>query len=54
MWYLIWILGVLLAIALAVINVVWLENAGCLDDEKRDNQGPAIPRATGDVPKVDS
>lgn len=33
MWYFTWILGVLLALAFGVINVMWLENEHCLDDE---------------------
>ena len=33
MWYFTWILGVLLAMAFGVINVMWLENEKCLDDE---------------------
>lgn len=36
MWYFAWILGVLLACALGVINVLWLEAryAECFDDEQ--------------------
>jgi cyd operon protein YbgT len=38
MWYFAWILGVLLAVAFGVINVMWLEAEQCLDDSKqRDN-----------------
>lgn len=33
MWYFAWILGVLLAVAFGVINVMWLESERCLDDE---------------------
>lgn len=33
MWYFTWILGVLLALSLGVINVMWLENEKCLDDD---------------------
>jgi len=33
MWYFSWILGVLLALAFGVINVMWLEHEECLDDE---------------------
>lgn len=33
MWYFTWILGVLLALSLGVINVLWLEHEKCLDDE---------------------
>jgi cyd operon protein YbgT len=39
MWYFAWILGVLLAVAFAVINVMWLEAEQCLaatDDESRN------------------
>lgn len=38
MWYFAWILGVLLAVAFAVINVMWLEAEQCLaaaDDNRR-------------------
>ncbi len=36
MWYFAWILGVLLACAFGVINVMWLEAqySACFDDEK--------------------
>jgi cyd operon protein YbgT len=30
MWYFTWILGVLLAVALGVVNVMWLESEYCL------------------------
>ena len=33
MWYFTWILGVLLAIAAGVINVMWLESEQCLGSE---------------------
>lgn len=33
MWYFAWILGVLLAAAFGVINVMWLESEHCLDDD---------------------
>jgi cyd operon protein YbgT len=33
MWYFTWILGVLLAMSLGVINVMWLESARCMDDD---------------------
>lgn len=39
MWYFTWILGVLLALALGVINVMWYEAEQCLndgDDTQRD------------------
>ncbi len=34
MWYFAWILGILLAVALGIINVMWLENCplDTLDD----------------------
>lgn len=31
MWYFAWILGVLLACAFAIINVMWIENTENLD-----------------------
>jgi len=36
MWYFAWILGVLLACAFGVINVMWLESQynECFDDER--------------------
>jgi cyd operon protein YbgT len=37
MWYFTWILGVLLAVAFGIINVMWLEAEECLgstDDEQ--------------------
>lgn len=34
MWYFAWILGVLLACAAGVINVMWLELTGVLGDEQ--------------------
>jgi cyd operon protein YbgT len=37
MWYFSWILGVMLAVAFGIINVLWLESEQCLgqvnDDE---------------------
>lgn len=32
MWYFAWILGVLLAVALGVINVMWLEAENVMDE----------------------
>ena len=32
MWYFTWILGVLLACAAGIINVMWLESRGELED----------------------
>ncbi len=36
MWYFAWILGVLLAVALGIINVMWLESAHCLSEDGQD------------------
>ncbi|MGD2073397.1 MAG: cytochrome bd-I oxidase subunit CydX [Gammaproteobacteria bacterium] len=36
MWYFTWILGVLLAVALGVINVLWLESEHCLGGSDED------------------
>ncbi len=33
MWYFTWILGLLLACACGIINVMWLEATGCLLDD---------------------
>jgi len=38
MWYFSWILGVLLACAVGVINVLWLESLQRLDDEAEDER----------------
>lgn len=41
MWYFAWILGVLLACAFGIINVMWLESEQCLgapDDERADER----------------
>jgi len=32
MWYFTWILGVLLACSFGIINALWLENTGALED----------------------
>ncbi|MCG9552446.1 cytochrome bd-I oxidase subunit CydX [Vibrio sp. Isolate31] len=32
MWYLCWVLGILLACALGIINALWLENTDLLDE----------------------
>ena len=37
MWYFVWILGILLACSMAIINAMWLEFNGLEDDEKEDN-----------------
>ena len=36
MWYFAWILGVLLAVAVGIINVLWLESSQCLGDLAED------------------
>lgn len=36
MWYFTWILGVLLALAFGVINVMWMESEHVLDGEEQD------------------
>lgn len=36
MWYFSWLLGVLLALALGVINVMWYESEQCRDRENDD------------------
>jgi cyd operon protein YbgT len=38
MWYFTWILGVLLALAFGVINVMWLEAEDVLGEAGRDDQ----------------
>lgn len=37
MWYFTWILGVLLAVALGIINVMWLESEQTLDEGSGGN-----------------
>jgi len=39
MWYFAWILGVLLAVAFGIINVMWYESEQCLGDPGDDMQG---------------
>ena len=34
MWYMCWVLGVLLACAIGVINGLWLENAGRFEEDE--------------------
>jgi cyd operon protein YbgT len=47
MWYFTWILGVLLALAFGIINVMWYEAQHCLgeaddiDADERDDDSPA-------------
>lgn len=38
MWYFTWILGVLLAVAVGIINVMWLEATQCLGPDEDDDQ----------------
>jgi cyd operon protein YbgT len=45
MWYFTWILGVLLALAFGIINVMWYEAEQCMDavpddDDERDDAPP--------------
>jgi cyd operon protein YbgT len=37
MWYFAWILGVLLAVSLGIINVLWLESEQCLGNVEEDD-----------------
>ena len=37
MWYFTWILGGLLACSFGIINALWLEHCGCLDDDPADD-----------------
>ena len=41
MWYFAWILGVMLACAFGIVNVMWLESEHCLgaDDEGAADRG---------------
>ncbi|WPO97832.1 cytochrome bd-I oxidase subunit CydX [Pseudomonas sp. HR96] len=36
MWYFAWILGVLLACSLGIINALWLEASGALEEGRSD------------------
>jgi len=36
MWYFTWILGVLLAMAFGVINVLWYESENCLNGRDKE------------------
>jgi len=36
MWYFTWILGVLLAVAFGIINVMWLESENCFGSQDND------------------
>jgi len=36
MWYFTWILGVLLACACGIINVLWLEHENLMDEDNID------------------
>jgi len=39
MWYFTWILGVLLAVAFGIINVLWLESEQCLGGTDENDGG---------------
>lgn len=39
MWYFAWILGVLLACAVGIINVLWLETTRALGDAEENEPG---------------
>jgi len=43
MWYFTWILGVLLALAFGVINVMWYEAEQCFDKEESLLKKSAVP-----------
>ena len=36
MWYFTWILGVLLALAFGIINVMWYESEQCVEVQDQD------------------
>ncbi len=38
MWYFAWLLGVLLACSMAIINAMWLELNGLDDDEQEEKE----------------
>lgn len=38
MWYFTWILGVLLAVSLGIINVLWLESEQCLGKSEESDE----------------
>jgi len=40
MWYFTWILGVLLACAAGIINVMWLESTSVLGAEEDESKPP--------------
>ncbi len=40
MWYFTWILGVLLACAFGIINVMWLESQAYLVDDEQEGTKP--------------
>ncbi|HKJ88750.1 MAG TPA: cytochrome bd-I oxidase subunit CydX [Gammaproteobacteria bacterium] len=42
MWYFAWILGVLLACAAGIINVLWLEAIQALGAEEDDQDGDGV------------
>ncbi|WP_428995631.1 cytochrome bd-I oxidase subunit CydX [Lamprobacter modestohalophilus] len=43
MWYFTWILGVLLAVAFGIINVLWYESSQCLGGAEDDPQEDDLP-----------
>lgn len=45
MWYFTWILGVLLACAFGIINVMWLESEHCLGDDTEPARPPRRARS---------
>ncbi|MBK1640711.1 cytochrome bd-I oxidase subunit CydX [Chromatium okenii] len=40
MWYFAWLLGVLLALAFGIINVMWYESEQCANGVANDDQTP--------------
>ncbi|MHB8455274.1 MAG: cytochrome bd-I oxidase subunit CydX [Acidiferrobacterales bacterium] len=44
MWYFTWILGVLLACAFGIVNVMWLESEHCLDPDEEGQESGGHPR----------
>lgn len=44
MWYFTWILGVLLACACGIINVMWLETTSMLGTEDNGAEPPSTDR----------
>lgn len=52
MWYFTWILGVLLALAFGVINVMWYEAEQCFDLEENFLKKAAEPKVETRPPNV--